>query len=437
MGMPIIDVENNVRYPSLIQYAVKQRLAQESLAEELRILYVALTRAKERLFLYGNLDNFDNSLLKWQRTSEWEEVALPEGQLRNAKCFLDWIGPALARHSEHLFGEAEGYSALSIPEINSRWEIQIHRSLTSSMEESREKNLGESKDENVEMGSEKSFGEDATLDLGESWFCEVNRRLSWQYPHLNSVRKIAKTSVSELKRQYNWHANEEAPLLPTLWERTESMKRPKFLQAEQPLTAAERGTAMHKAMQHLPFKEWGTSWPASAQMEQINCVMEFLSMLEQREILSAEEKNSIQPAQIVQFLGTPLGERLFSAEQILREVPFTLTFPSEGQSNILVQGVIDAVIIRTDEFNAVHAEILDYKTDSIHTDKMDSTAVREQILRERYVLQLSLYALAIERLLSINVSHCTLYSFTLGREIAISEELRSEIQAHEILFQDL
>ncbi|HWQ41867.1 MAG TPA: UvrD-helicase domain-containing protein [Desulfosporosinus sp.] len=463
MGMPIIDVENNVRYPSLIQYAVKRRLAHESLAEELRILYVALTRAKERLFLYGTLDNFDNTLLKWQRTSEWAEVTLPEGQLRSATCFLDWIGPALARHPKHLFGEVEGLSALSIPEVNSRWEVQIHRNSALAKEESRAKVLRESKAENVEEGSEKSF----VSDLGErieqaqekntdskqqredcseaksveSWFSEVNCRLTWQYPHLNSVRQIAKTSVSELKRQYNWHANEEAPLLPTLRELTDSMKRPKFLQAARPLNAAERGTALHKAMQHLPFKEWGTGWPSLSQMEQTKIVIEFLSMLEQREILSAEEKSSIQPGKIIQFLGTPLGQRLFSAEQLLREVPFTLTFPSEGQSNILVQGVIDAVIIRADEFQVMSAEILDYKTDSMRTVKIDDTAGSlditvsanreadlEQILRERYALQLTLYALAIERLLSIRVSDCTLYSFTLGREISISEELRRLIQ---------
>jgi len=450
MGMPIIDVENNVRYPSLIQYAVKRRLAQESLAEELRILYVALTRAKERLILYGNLDNFDKTLLKWQRASDWEEVALPEGQLRSAKCFLDWIGPALARHPDQLFGEAEGLFALSIPEVNSRWDIHIHRSLTSVKDESAEKNLEESKDEKIAESPEKSFGSDLEDRSVESWFAEVNRRLSWEYPHLNSVKQVAKTSVSELKRQYNWHADEEAPLLPTLLARPDSMKRPKFLQTAQPLTAAERGTALHKAMQHVPFKEWRTCWPTLTQLEQINYVIELLNTLERHEILSSVEKDSIQSAQIVRFLGSPLGQRLFSANQLLREVPFTLTFPSEGQNNILVQGVIDAVIIRTDEFHVENAEILDYKTDSIRTEKMESTAGhldgpnhrtsegdQEQILRERYALQLSLYALAIERLLCINVSDCTLYSFTLGREISISLELRRQIHVPGFRFQDL
>jgi len=263
-------------------------------------------------------------------------------------------------------------------------------------------------------------------------FPEVNRRLSWQYPHLNSVRQVAKTSVSELKRQYNWHANEGATQLPTLSKNTDFMKRPKFLQEAQELTAAERGTSLHTAMQHLPFEEWATQWRTLTEMEQINKVIGFLRLLNQREILGHEQKNSIKPALIAQFLSSQLGERLFSAEQILREIPFTLTFPSENPSNILVQGVIDVVLISKDEHLEIHAEILDYKTDSFRTmstDGMEDSEIDpEKILRERYTLQLSLYALAIERLLKINVSRCTLYSFTLGREIAISDELRKDIQ---------
>jgi ATP-dependent helicase/nuclease subunit A len=279
----------------------------------------------------------------------------------------------------------------------------------------------------------KSFDNSAEKEIAnDQLFAEVSRRLSWHYPHVNSVRQVAKTSVSELKRQYNWHANEGATSLPTLSKNIDSMKRPKFLQEAQELTAAERGTALHTAMQHLPFEEWANQWRTLAEMEQINNVIEFLSMLNQREILGHEQKISIKPVQIAQFLSSQLGERLFNAEQILREIPFTLTFPSENQSNILVQGVIDVVLISKDEHQEIHAEILDYKTDSFRTmstDRIENSETEpEQILRERYTLQLSLYALAIERLLKINVSRCTLYSFTLGREIAISDELRKAIQ---------
>lgn len=453
MGMPIIDIENNVRYPSLIQYAVRQRLAQEALAEELRILYVALTRAKERLFLYGTMDNLDKTFLKWYRTLEWGEVALPDGQLRSAKCFLDWIGPALARLPGQLLGETEGQSALAIPEINSRWDIQIHRSITSDQEERElgvppigevedagldlETKLGASKDKGLVKSSDTSTERELmkielNIETKDELFAEIDRRLSWQYPHPKSVRQVAKTSVSELKRQQNWHENEETTPLPTLPSNTDLMKRPKFLQEEQKLTAAERGTALHTAMQHLPFEKWATKWRTLSEMEQINDVVEFLNMLMQREILSHEQKTSIKPAQIAQFLSSQLGERFFSAEQILREIPFTLTFPSENQSNILVQGVIDVVLLSKDEHQEIHAEILDYKTDSFWSTSAEKRGGieidPEQILRERYTLQLSFYALAIERLLKIKISGCTLYSFTLGREIAISDDARKASQ---------
>ncbi|TGE36077.1 ATP-dependent helicase [Desulfosporosinus fructosivorans] len=446
MGMPIIDIENNVRYPSLIQYAVKQRLAQEALAEELRILYVALTRAKERLFLYGTMDNLDKTFLKWYRTLEWGEVALPDGQLRSAKCFLDWIGPALARHPRKLFGETEGRSTLAISEINSRWDIQIHRNITADKDKNQETNFGEGKDEGLVMSADNSAESeqipiDSNSKAKDQLFAEIDRRLSWQYPHLKAVRKVAKTSVSELKRQYNWHADEGTTPLPTLPKNTDSLKRPKFLQEEQKLTAAERGTALHTAMQHLPFEKWATKWRDLSELEQINNVSEFLNMLMQREILSGEQRTSIKPAQIAQFLNSQMGERFFSAEQILREIPFTLTFPSESElvgvsrvdkTNILVQGVIDVVLLSRDEHQEIHAEILDYKTDSFWSssaDKLENSKTDpEEILRERYTLQLSLYALAIERLLKIKISGCTLYSFTLGREIAIADEVRKSSQ---------
>ncbi len=422
IGMPIIDVNNNVRYPSLIQYAVKQRLAQESLAEELRILYVALTRAKERLFLYGNLDNVDSSVQKWQRTSDWKEIALPEGQLRSAKCFLDWIGPALARHPDQLFGEINSQTTFSIPDVSSRWEIHLHQDLNSNPKQNLDESIQDFQcnKRDVEQSMLENSCKENTF---EQWYCEVHRRLSWQYPHLKSVRQVAKTSVSELKRQNTWHTNEEACSMP-LWKQTDTIKRPKFLQATQPLTGAERGTVLHTVMQHLSFKELARFWSTLSSKEQLDHIVQFLKGLEQRQILNVVEKNTIQPEQIVHFLNTPLGQRLFAADQILREVPFTLTFPSEDNTNSLVQGVIDVVIIYKDEYSESNVEILDYKTDSFRSD---SEGDPEQILKERYALQLSLYALAIERLTKTEVQRCTLYSVTLGREINISDQRRKRV----------
>ncbi len=427
MGMPIIDVENNVRYPSLIQYAVKQRLAQESLAEELRILYVALTRAKERLFLYGNIDNYAKTLAKWQRTSAWNEIPLPEGQLRSAKCFLDWIGPALVRHPQRLFGEAilpeNSPITISLPEASSNWEILVHQSLTSLKDHCQAQNHEVSGDDSFERAADQPI---ANLEnkTKEQWFMEVDQQLNWQYPYHKSVAQISKTSVSELKRLNNWHTQDNVSMIPTLSKQPDFMKRPNFLQVAQSLNAAERGTALHTVMQHIPFKELTTLWPNLVQSEQIDYMLEFLNLLEKREILSTDQKSVIQPSQIVEFLGSPLGQRLFNAEQVLREVPFTLTLPNWDQTTVLVQGVIDVVVINNHDHQRKTAEILDYKTDSL---KVDDETNPEEVLRNRYALQLSLYAHAIEHLNKIKVDKSTLYSFSLGREIDIPGELCKEI----------
>jgi len=441
LGLPIIDVANNVRYPSLIQYAVKQRLAQEMLAEELRILYVALTRAKERLFLYGNIEDFDKTLVKWQRTSEWKEISLPEGQLRGAKCFLDWIGPALARHPENLFNEASSQTnsqvTLTIPDASSRWKIHLHQSIIELKEETLAEQSASDDDHVIEECFSEIMNSEVNRDLEdrdnsecpteentvEYWFTEVSRRLSWQYPHQNSVRQLAKTSVSELKRQNNWHTQDGVTSLPSFLKKLDFLKRPKFLQIARTLTAAEKGTALHTVMQHLPFEHLATIWPSFDQREQIDYILEFLKGLERREILTAEQKDVIQAKQVVEFLESPLGQRLFKADKILREVPFTLTVPCEDQSTMLVQGVIDVVIISRDDLQEPQAEILDYKTDSLNRKGETDP---EETLRKRYVFQLALYAQAIEHLAKLNVSKSTLYSFSLGCEIDISSALQKD-----------
>jgi ATP-dependent helicase/nuclease subunit A len=408
LGMPIIDVVNNVRYPSLIQYAVQRRLKQESLAEELRILYVALTRAKERLLLYGNVESLDNAFLKWQRILNWSEVSLPDGQLRSAKSFLDWVMPALIRHPLLNFGNTSELSVLPIPETNSSWEICIHDSLTLDKEAGQDLEISQA---------------DEGIEGADQWYHEVHRRLSWAYPH--PVNHTAKTSVSELKRQHSWYVEEDIVQHKAIRSNTEQVLRPKFLQSSRTLTAAERGTALHTVMQHIPFKEWKPGWSSLAESEQISNIITFLNQLQEREIISFEQKIVIQPIQIVRMLNSPLGLRIFSSEQVLHEVPFTLTFPPQkhAQENILVQGVIDVVMIFKKE-HEMFAEITDYKTDSLR----ESGKEPDQILREKYALQLTLYALAIERLMGIRVTRTTLYAFSLDREIIIPNSLRLELQ---------
>lgn len=412
-GIPLIDIENRVRYPSFIQTAIKERLWQESLAEELRILYVALTRAKERLFLYGALPKLDEAVKKWVGLASCRELAFPDGQLRGAKHFLDWIGPALARHPQNLFS-IDSLTAvpsdLELSDASSQWIVKIHESLNTEIPQAP-----------CPVGNPCE-----TIDLTlDNWYQAIDERLNWTYPHQKTVHQVAKTSVSELKRRFAWHTEELSERLPASRQTSSSeFARPKFLQSAQKLTPAERGIAFHAVMEHLPLQTWAVTWASLSTAEQESTVGSLLDSLLSQQILTPEQLATLSKKQILNFINSPAGTRLLTANEVRREVPFTLTLhhhdgqeEREGLQGILVQGVIDALILSPDRKTA---EILDFKTDHLTFDENP-----EETLVARYTLQLALYALAVEKLLHVQVKHCTLYSVTLNREISIpSEEIK-------------
>lgn len=423
MGIPIVDIENKVRYPSFIQYGIKQRLTQEALAEELRILYVAMTRAREKLLLYGSQKKLSEQILNWQQATEWAEVSLPDSYLRNAKCYLDWLGPALAR--------ANGLTGIS-----TQWMFQVHPCTGNSTENSTENSTGQAANQEGPLALNPE--ESSSL---EYWYQLVDQRLNWKYPYLTSVNQTAKTSVSELKRRFIWYTDEEEnsvvrvdSKLPTEFE-TLNFKRPKFLQKERKLTAAEKGILIHTAMQHLPFNEWQHIWFSLKPQEQFHMMRDYIASLKQRLILTEEQVKGVALEKILTLLNSNLGKRLLNG-QVQREVPFSLNLqPKDFSRPLLVQGVIDALIISNGHKEKDYqekvifyqaqdnVELVDYKTDTFSSD----TPNPEKRLLERYGLQLALYSLAVERLLKIKVDRCTIYSFYLEREIDLSSELRAEI----------
>jgi ATP-dependent helicase/nuclease subunit A len=425
-GIPLMDIENQVRYPSFVQYAVKERLWQESLAEELRILYVALTRAKERLLLYGNVGKLEDTLLKWQRQSTTcSKEAFSDGQLRSAKNYLDWIGPALSRHPNNLFGDETPTLDLPLKDCSSKWNVIIHQAVcTDILTEPTAPSLSNINLAQLPLeadsGSHRQF-----LKSSEDWFVEVDSRLSWKYPNPEAVTQSAKTSVSELKRRFTWHTEESEQIQPSLHNelsqssQTHSIQdviRPKFIQTKKELTPAERGIALHTVMQHLPLDTWQPLWFQLCSVKRDQYISELLESLIQREILTEEQMRILSKPDILAFLDSPVGTRLLKEEEVRREVPFTLSIKMTNQVEpVLVQGVIDAIILSLKEGKA---EVIDFKTDNL---RFDNTP--EKTLTERYALQLAIYSYAVERLLKISVQQCTIYSTSLKQEFVIPQDL--------------
>lgn len=446
VGIPLMDIENRVRYPSFIQKAIKERLWQESLAEELRILYVALTRAKERLFLYGSLPKLDQEIQKWQNLAlSCTEPSFPNGQLRNAHHFLDWIGPALARHPEGLFRDvfinnlasanSSNYVNTEPLKLNpsklmddtSSWSIVVHETLNSSSVAS----FAEK-----EMTGDKTIEDDSEINGAErtaaEWYPEIDERLSWSYPHPEAVHQVSKTSVSELKRRFLWNTDDMAQQILSF--KAKEFARPNFLQTHKNLTPAERGIAFHTVMEHLPLDIWAQQWNKITYEEQENQINVFFQNLFNREILTLEQASTLSADSVLSFLLSSVGKRLLFTKDVRREVPFSLILSHnlEGENEyikkegdmhqgVLVQGIIDALILSDDHMSA---EILDYKTDQIKLLEFP-----EKVLRDRYTFQLSLYALAVKKLLKVQVTKATLYSVDLKREISISLEELNAYQA--------
>ncbi|RDW19924.1 helicase-exonuclease AddAB subunit AddA [Oceanobacillus chungangensis] len=394
-----IDPVKRITYPTLFYHALKEEKKRELLAEEMRVLYVALTRAKEKLVMIGSVASYEAKRERWQKVVHHDEWVLPAYYRKESKTYLDWVGPALIRHessAELRTEEIDIDLAEAIQRDPSRWQVSvIHASELTNLEE-----------QNIESDlqlREKIINWQPVEIMDEVLEEEVKERLSYQYPYEQAVKARVKQSVTEIKRQQEIMDDYSGDLITKKF-RAPIVKRPNFMQKEKIITAAEKGTAMHTVMQHLPIKK-----QLSGQE-----IAQFLEVLVEREILTRMEAEVIDITAIEQFFETDIAQYIMKdVSSVYREVPFSLTLPAsevyaswtnEMDEKVLVQGIIDCLIPKDDGWI-----ILDYKTDAINEDVTDT--VREK-LASRYKVQMKLYKHAIEQIWKQPVRETYLYFFS-------------------------
>ncbi|MFS0671959.1 helicase-exonuclease AddAB subunit AddA [Ornithinibacillus sp. 179-J 7C1 HS] len=392
-----IDPVKRITYPTLFYHAIKEEKRRELLAEEMRVLYVALTRAREKLVMVGNVASFEKKRENWESVNEHSEWILPAHFRIGSKSYLDWVGPALIRHHKTEALRTEEIKDVILKEIRtdpSEWDITIiHGSELTNLEE-------ESIEEDVNL--KEKINAWHPVEINEPALeAFVDERLSYRYPFEEAAYSRAKQSVTEIKRQRELKDEYSATQLVQPFK-TPISKKPIFMQKQKTLSAAEKGTAMHTVMQHLPMQK---------RMTQIE-IAEYVEELVEREIIRREEANSVDIKAVEKFFDTEIGGLMMSAEKIYREVPFTITLPakevyanwkSETNEQVLVQGVFDAVIPSEDGWI-----ILDYKTDHI-TEEVNEELKSKLI--NRYKVQLSLYRHALETIWKSPVQETYLYFF--------------------------
>ncbi|MEK3749335.1 helicase-exonuclease AddAB subunit AddA [Paenibacillus sp. FSL E2-8871] len=441
-GPRFVERETRVSYPTLPYLAINRRTRLELLAEEMRVLYVALTRPRDKMILVGTVRDLPRKIASWSSVQNRDELLLADHLLARGRSYLDWVGPALIRHPAaailRKLGGSEGTVSTVLHSDVSNWSI--------SVQNASELNSGAflPSDDSEDKAEERQSVLKA-LQKGESVSVygsvnsdEIARRLEWPYPFAAASGIPAKTSVTELKSllsmqdQPSYDLLEEGGYPVTSTENNKRtdvagadslhLRRPKFME-KRSLTPAERGTAFHTVMQHIPLE--GSVDP--------KVVEETLARLQRLAILTAEQVEAVAPDQIETFYANELGRRLIDSSWKLREMPFSYMLPageayigldymnkavselSHGNNNegfsegVLIQGVIDCLFREEDRII-----LLDYKTDSVleHQGGLEA-------LKEKYRFQLELYSKALHDILGEPISEIWLYFFDGGHAVKL------------------
>ncbi|MPM06919.1 ATP-dependent helicase/nuclease subunit A [bioreactor metagenome] len=388
VGPKGLDTERMVEYTTLAREAVKRRLESEMMAEELRLLYVAMTRAKDKLIM---THAFTAGAVGMGRLGlDAGYPAEPEA-LKACSCAGDWILlAALCRPEAEPLREWAGLPA-SIPgaEWGSPWKIERLDCRPLEQEETHPAGVRSA-------GEEEAASAPADEELLE--------RLSWTYPHLALVQVPSKLTATGMKGRFlDAEAAEEAEK-PAASERTgkeRPLRRPEFVAGGRALTPSERGTALHLAMQYLDFSRTSSE-------EEIRAGVKELVV---RQLLTPPQGGAVDCRALYAFFTSSLGRELRQAKKLYREFKFSILVPAsdyypgaEAGERILLQGVVDCWEETEDGITLV-----DFKTDRV-------TAQDAALRAEEYRTQLSVYARALEELIGKPVCRRVLWFFSADAE---------------------
>ena len=458
LGPRYVNPETRQTCDTLAKISMKHVMRMESLSEEMRVLYVALTRARERLILLGSARDLRKTAVKWTKP-------VSPYSLSGAKNYLDWIGPVLMRHPD-----CDTLRALSNEEFtqdfwlhDSSWKVIIHKreDAAAYMREQAcdqrefidwlknpEDHIRRLSEEKVSKGQDQKVhevDEESTVydyagvadkkEKEDKAELEVERlrgiiegRFSWKYPYSyasNIPSKMTVTEISKLQglRGVSFLKEAEEPA-PSMISREDDffgksagftpnhisassaslVSRPRFLEGSKRFTAAEKGTIIHFILQHMDLKRADNEEDILIQIKEMT----------DRELLTKDEAEAADLGKILGFLKSDIGKRIRRAEDVRREVPFNLSIRADemfeglpsGEDTLLIQGVMDCIFEEEGKW-----VLVDYKTDYIDSEEKLSQVI------ERYRTQMDLYALALEQITGRPVKEKILYLLHINRGV--------------------
>lgn len=406
LGTEAVDAVSRVVSPTIFKKALATKIKLENLSEELRVLYVALTRAREKLILTGSVKNPENQKMAWEKAALTAGRQLLYDDLVNVSCYFDWVMPVLLNENYRSASEAK----VDIQYLTQRDMIwQQAETILSNREK-----------EGKLMQQAKAFDLPVAAD-------EVAKHLSWLYPDQEVVFMPSKLSISEIKKMAQsedvlaaWEGNAyveerlvEGPVQDDICEVQDEAQEEKEekpdLQTRMEAAAA-RGTAVHKLMELADFTA----------LRCLDDVKAFMEQCKEKGMIAEDILDQINPWKIFNMVRSSLGKRMAAAQKadkLYREAQFVMAVDArdvykdqlrpDQEEIILTQGIID--IFFEEEDGLV---LMDYKTDYVAKGQ-------EEELVKRYKVQLDYYQQAIEAMTHKKVKEKLIYAFSIEDVIVV------------------
>ena len=371
IGVNYIDSERKLQYSTLSKEAIKIKSKEELLSEEMRVLYVALTRAKERLIITGVSKDSEKDLKeKEEILKSYKDKKINKNILKKYKSYLDWIELVSIKNKDN--------KNLKLNFI-SKEDAECDYTIEENKEKEETKTIKE-----LEKTAKSIENRDNQNRLKEV--------LEWKYKDIDASKIETKTSVSKIKMQ---SIGEESNII--------NLNVPKFLKKEEKISGSRKGSIIHLCMQKLNPQEEYT-------IQKIESILDELVL---KNIITMSEKESINIKKIYAFTKSKIWDELKFASVIEKEKPFYINIPAKDiyetsiEEDILVQGIIDLYYINKEN----ELVLVDYKTDYIQ---------KEEELVEKYKVQLDLYKTALEEALQRKVDKIYIYSTYLDKVLIVT-----------------
>lgn len=374
IGMACVNNRQRVRFPTIAKLAIAAKISQDTISEEMRVLYVAMTRARDRLIMTyaaGNLEDTLRDLVLRMDVSSSDLLCAYVNRPGT------WILQTALRRTEsgeffHLAGYPEQTKVSDHP-----WAVHVVQ---------------------APLTAAASILTEETIGIENEILDKMQRGLSFRYPYTDSVQIPSKVTATQLKGRLK---DREAAEYTTSASATEHSFRTPQQHKEQ--SGTEYGNIHHKVLQYLNFDQC---------MDAEGIQLELVRLNRDR-IITAEQMECVDQKSLLRFFQSELGQLICAGHQVLREFKFSILedaqayYPDVRGEKILLQGVVDCAVIEKDGIT-----ILDFKTDRVNVDTVEDRAAL-------YRPQVRVYADALSKIYGLPVKGAFLYFLRISKSIQI------------------